>query len=65
MAVCGILLQVNVDTLGDLEEPTPLGLQGVHVGLHEHRVVNTKSVTNFVFVTSRKKTKKPAYLNLV
>lgn len=33
LAVGGILLQMNMDALGDLEEPTPLGLQGVHVGL--------------------------------
>lgn len=26
LAVGGILLQMNMDTLGDLEEPTPLGL---------------------------------------
>lgn len=32
-AVCRIFLQVNVDTLGDLEQPAPLSLQGVHVGL--------------------------------
>lgn len=26
---------MRMDALGDLEEPTPLGLQGVHVGLWE------------------------------
>lgn len=34
-AVCRILLQVDVDALGDLEQPAPLSLQGVHVGLRE------------------------------
>lgn len=32
-AVCRIFLQVNMDALGDLEQPAPLSLQGVHVGL--------------------------------
>ena len=35
LAVVSILLQVDMDTLGDLEEPAPLGLQSVHVGLEE------------------------------
>lgn len=30
-----IFLQVHVDALCDLEQPAPLSLQGVHVGLRE------------------------------
>lgn len=37
LAVGSILLQMNMYTLGDLEKPAPLGLQGVHVGLWAHR----------------------------
>lgn len=34
-AVCRVFLQVDVDALGDLEQPAPLSLQGVHVGLRK------------------------------
>lgn len=33
LAVGSVLFQVDMYTLGDLEEPAPLGLQSVHVGL--------------------------------
>lgn len=33
LAVSSIFLQMDVDALGDLKKPAPLGLQSVHVGL--------------------------------
>ena len=34
LLVGGVLLQVDMNALGDLKQPAPLGLQGVHVSLH-------------------------------
>ena len=37
LMVGGVLLQVDMNALGDLKQPAPLGLQGVHVSLQEQQ----------------------------
>ena len=37
LVVGGVLLQVDMNALGDLKQPAPLGLQGVHVSLQQQQ----------------------------